>query len=263
MKLTMYQVDAFSSRLFGGNPAAVLALPGEWLPESMMQRIAMENNLSETAFVVKKDGDYSIRWFTPELEVDLCGHATLAAAHVLFAHEGFQGDEIRFSSRSGVLPVRRDKERYVLDFPSGMPRRVEAEAGLLAVFNGRPVECWRGKGDAMLVFDNEAQVRDLRPDFRALSQVPVRGVIVTAPGADCDFVSRFFAPRVGVDEDPVTGSAHTTLAPYWSGRLGKAELTARQLSKRGGELFCRQLGDRTEIAGRAVTYLVGEIETEA
>ena len=257
--MKIYQVDAFADELFGGNPAAVCPLEG-WIADDLMQKIAGENNLSETVFLVPKGGVYEIRWFTPTVEVDLCGHATLAAAHILVRHLGFEGDEIIFySPHSGKLPVRLEGERFVMNFPADEMKPVPPPGDLLESLNRIPMECYKGKTDYMLVFDNEQQVADLAPDFKQMSKVEARGIICTAPGGKVDFVSRFFGPQAGVDEDPVTGSAHTTLTPYWSARLKKKHLEVRQISKRGGTLYCTYLGDRVEIGGRAVTYLVGEI----
>jgi PhzF family phenazine biosynthesis protein len=257
----IYQVDAFSNGLFTGNPAAVCILNEEWLPESLMQKIAMENNLAETAFVLNSATDRQIRWFTPTVEVDLCGHATLASAHVLFTHEGQTGNTIRFGSRSGILTVTKDNEILSLDFPTDELRKAAASEELLQCFDLDPVEVWRGKTDYMFVFGREDQIVTIQPDMAAIARVPARGIIITAPGDSVDFVSRFFGPQSGVPEDPVTGSAHTTLTPYWSGRLGKNELSAMQLSSRKGWLKCRHEGDRTVISGKAVTYMMGELMT--
>lgn len=265
MKLRLYQVDAFADRLFSGNPAAVCPLDeygqgGQaWLPDAVMQQIAAENNLAETAFYVRKGGSHAIRWFTPACEVDLCGHATLASGFVVFTYDHFAGDTVEFGSKSGPLRVRRDGELLVLDFPADTVRAAMPTEGLIEALGCEPVECLKGKTDYMLVYEDEEQVAKLAPDFGDLAMVPARGIIVTARGRSVDFVSRFFGPQVGVNEDPVTGSAHTTLTPYWAKRLGKNQLTARQMSKRGGSLQCRLNGDRVEIAGRAVPYLEGTI----
>ncbi len=268
MKLRMYQVDAFTDRLFSGNPAAVCpldaALPGgeRWLPERVMQQIAAENNLAETAFYIPSGSGLAIRWFTPACEVDLCGHATLASAYVVFNYDRHAGDTIEFASNSGLLRVKREGDLLVLDFPADTVHPCSTTETLIEAIGREPAECHKGKTDYLLVFETEEQVASLAPDFGDLAMVPARGIIVTAPGKEVDFVSRFFAPQVGVNEDPVTGSAHTTLAPYWARRLGKAALSARQLSRRGGSLHCRLAGDRVEIAGRAVPYLEGEITIE-
>lgn len=258
MKLPMYQVDAFTDRLFSGNPAAVVLLDSA-LPTETMQAISAENNVSETAFVESDGEGYKIRWFTPTVEVDLCGHATLAAAHVIFDHLGFSGQTVGFSSRSGMLYVRSKEGYLYLDFPSDTITAVDSPAEILEGVGIQPAEIYRGRDDYLLVFEREGVIASLSPKMEILAQIPARGIIVSAPGAACDFVSRFFAPQAGVPEDPVTGSAHTTLVPYWSERLGKRELTARQISERGGTLICRHLGERVEIGGQALTYLIGEI----
>jgi len=257
MKLPLYQVDAFSAQSFGGNPAAVVPLE-RWLDDRTLQAIASENNLAETAFLVREASGYRIRWFTPAVEVDLCGHATLAAAHVLFERLEPGLGEVEFASRSGPLRVRHDGQRLALDFPSQPATRREPPAGFAAALGGAPRETLEAM-DLMAVFEREEEVRALRPDFRALAACETRGIIATAPGNDVDFVSRFFAPRVGIDEDPVTGSAHCTLVPFWAGRLERRELRARQVSARGGELWCELKGDRVRIAGNAALYLEGTI----
>ncbi len=259
MKLRYYQVDAFTDRLFGGNPAGVCPLSA-WLPDEIMQKIAMENNQAETAFYVLGESRRPIRWFTPAVEVDLCGHATLAASHVIFEVEGFSGPRIEFDSRSGLLTVRRDGERLTLDFPADEIVPVAAPEPLVRGLGAAPVEAFKGKTDYMLVYGSEDEVAGMQPDFGVIAGVPARGVIVTAHGRETDFVSRFFGPQVGINEDPVTGSAHTTLTPYWTRKLGRVELTAAQLSKRGGRLWCKLVGGRVEISGRARAYLRGEIE---
>jgi PhzF family phenazine biosynthesis protein len=258
MTIKLYQVDAFTDKVFGGNPAAVCPLDS-WPDDRMMQQIALENNLSETAFFVPEGTGYRIRWFTPTVEVDLCGHATLATAHVLWNHLDHPADEIKFQSRSGLLTVRREEDLITLDFPADRIEKVEAPAALLQAFSHRPAECYRGKSDYLAVFDREEVVRLLAPDFFLLSKVSARGVIVTSPGSRHDFVSRFFGPQSGVNEDPVTGSAHTTLAVYWAGRLGRNEFSAAQVSARGGLLAVKLEGERVLISGRAVTYLEGQI----
>lgn len=253
-----YQVDAFTENVFGGNPAVVCPLD-QWLPDQVMQNIAMENNLSETAFYVQEGEGYRIRWFTPAIEVDLCGHATLATAFVLFNHEGFGGQKITFQSRSGPLTVTRENGLFTLDFPADVITEVVITPELTGGFEENPQSILKGKTDYLFVFDSEDQIRKCKPDFRKLSQLKARGVIITARGKEVDFVSRFFGPQAGVDEDPVTGSAHTTLAPYWSSILGKNELTARQLSTRGGKLFCKVLGNRVLISGNAKLFSTGKI----
>lgn len=261
MKLPLYQIDAFASRLFTGNPAAVIFCE-EDLPAETMQAIAFENNLAETAFVFSAGERFSIRWFTPTMEVELCGHATLAAGHVMFRHRGFSGEIITFSSQSGALRVRKGDEFLVLDFPADTLGQVDAPDIRQQVSDGIgiiPRELYRGRDDFLAVLDREEKIASLAPVFETVSTLPSRGIIVTAPGTSADFVSRYFAPQSGIPEDPVTGSAHTALTPYWARRLGKNILRAVQLSPRGGELTCSLLGDRVEIGGRAVTYLTGEI----
>lgn len=258
--IPLFQVDAFSDQVFRGNPAAICPL-NEWLPDDLMQQIAMENNLAETAFYVQQTDHVEIRWFTPTVEVDLCGHATLAAAHVLFSIYKVAGDMIRFySHRSGELLVFREGDWLTLDFPADPAKQVIPSEQLLACFPKAPVEVYKGKTDYMLVYDQRSDIETLQPDMLRLAQLTeCRGVIVTAPGEDEDFVSRFFAPQSGIAEDPVTGSAHTTLTPYWSARLGKQELKAAQLSPRGGILRCADHGQRIRISGQASLFMKGEI----
>jgi PhzF family phenazine biosynthesis protein len=259
MKIRMFQVDAFAETLFCGNPAAVCLLT-EPIPDDLMQKIAAENNLAETAFVTENGDSFSIRWCTPLVEVDLCGHATLASAHVIFEHLGYKKKVIRFSSRSGILEVRKEKEFLVLNFPTDKILKGCLSISVTESMGMAPIEILKGQTDYLLVYENQEQVESLDPDFPGLCSATARGIIATAKGNECDFVSRFFAPGVGINEDPVTGSAHTTLIPYWSARLGKKEMSAIQLSRRRGYLNCKHLGDRVEIAGKAVTYLVGEID---
>jgi PhzF family phenazine biosynthesis protein len=258
-KLPYYEVAAFTDKSFGGNPAGVCPLT-HWLDEGTMQNIAAENNLAETAFFVARGADYDLRWFSPTIEIDLCGHATVASAFVLFSELGLQGDTVRFHSRSGMLGVTRTDDILTLDFPSRPPTAALVPEALIRGLRKRPVEVLKSR-DYFALFDTEADVRALQPDFGALGALDAK-VIVTAPGSDCDFVSRFFAPTAGVAEDSVTGSAHCTLIPYWSQRFGKKELFARQVSKRGGELYCRMAGDRVLIGGKAVLYNRGQIEIE-
>lgn len=259
MKLKIYQVDAFAEKVFSGNPAAVCPL-SKWPSDSLLQNIALENNLSETAFYVKDGNEYLIRWFTPTTEVDLCGHATLATAHVLFHHENHHGDEINFRSpRSGTLKVSRNEHLLTLDFPTDTLDKIQWFGEMNAGFNIIPIEGYKGKTDYLLVFENEDQIKKIKPNYSGISTWKVRGVIVTAKGKKADFVSRFFAPQSGVNEDPVTGSAHTTLKPYWAEKLGKKELSAIQLSDRKGYLTCKYGGDRVHISGQSRTYLMGEI----
>ncbi|HOP14343.1 PhzF family phenazine biosynthesis protein [Lentimicrobium sp.] len=258
-KISIFQVDAFTGRLFEGNPAAVCPLD-QWLPAALMQDIAAENNLAETAFIVPAGKEYEIRWFTPAVEVDLCGHATLASAYVLFEYLGYPGQEIIFhSARSGMLKVSRRGDLLLMDFPSDILERVSLEDEIQAAIGLRPLETWKGRSDLIALLEDESAVKQLSPDFTRVNQLDCRGLIVTAAGDTADFVSRFFGPRVGINEDPVTGSAHTSLTPLWSARLGKKELTARQLSKRGGSLRCTDLGARCLIGGEAKLYLTGEI----
>jgi PhzF family phenazine biosynthesis protein len=297
MILPYYEVSAFTTNPFGGNPAGVCPLDA-WLPDAVLQGIAANNNLAETAFTVPcrepegKDAsatqaaaqvpspqpsprlggereletrggspgsDFELRWFTPTVEMDLCGHATLAAASVLFAEHGWPGDEIRFHSRSGLLTVSRDQNLLTLDFPARPPQPVGAPEALIQGLGLAPQEVFRAR-DYLVVYASEAEVRALKPDFAVLKTLDCLGIIATAPGADADFVSRFFAPGAGVNEDPVTGSAHCTLIPFWAQRLGKTKLFTRQVSQRGGELFCEFVGERVRIGGRAVHYLRGEIQ---
>lgn len=259
MKLPLYWIDAFSDKIFAGNPAAVVPLD-QWLPDSLMQRIAFENGLAETAFFVRTTAaGYHLRWFTPGAEVDLCGHATLATAFTLFTELGFAGDRIIFDSRSGPLTVtRRTDGRCELDFPARPAKPMPAPPALLRGLGAPPVFFAQAQAN-LAVFAAAAEILAMRPDFAALATLDQYGTIVTAPGTDCDFVSRFFAPRVGVPEGPVTGSAHCILVPYWAARLGKTRLHARQVSVRGGELWCELAGDRVKMAGHASLYLRGEI----
>lgn len=258
MKIPIYQVDAFTGRLFGGNPAAVCPLE-EWLPDETMQAIGAENNLSETAFFVRRGTAFKIRWFTPAVEVDLCGHATLASGHVIFNHRGYQDKLISFQSKSGELRVTKQDELLYLDFPAFEPVPVDPPAQLIAGLRRKPREVLKGR-DFFAVFDEEEEILSLVPDFSELGKLDCLGIIVTAKGHDSDFVSRFFAPRAGINEDPVTGSAHTLLVPFWAKRLNKKRLHAFQVSKRRGELFCEDRGTRVLIGGRAVTFFSGLIE---
>ncbi len=260
MKLPIYQIDAFADRVFSGNPAAVCPLEA-WLDDTLMQHIAAENNLAETAFLVKSDNHYEIRWFTPETEVDLCGHATLASASMLFTHFEPGANLLSFySPRSGLLSVEKGKDGLLsLDFPADPPKEVAPVKALEEAIGGSPIQTLKGKTDYLLIYKDQQTIENLSPNFFLLNKVNARGVIVSAKGEQVDFVSRFFAPQAGINEDPVTGSAHTTLIPYWSGQLKKNRLSARQLSKRGGSLQCEALGDRVKISGKAVPYLTGEI----
>ncbi|PVD54069.1 isomerase [Terrimonas sp.] len=260
MNIPIYQADAFTQKIFGGNPAAVCPL-NEWLPDAVMQNIALENNLAETAFIVKENEGYHIRWFTPTVEVALCGHATLASAHVFFNHLGYSENEISFNSKSGWLKVGKEKNgQLTLDFPAD---HFEIVADIPpAIAEGLKIEVskvYKGKFDYMVVVDKQSTVENLQPDFKTLSTIKSRGVLVTAPGNEVDFVSRGFFPQSGIDEDPVTGSAHTLLVPYWASVLKKNNMKAIQLSARKGHLDCVLAGDRVLMSGYAVTYLKGEI----
>ena len=257
MNLPIYQVDAFTNERFKGNPAAVCPLT-EWLEEQTMQKIAAENNLSETAFYVKNDDTYEIRWFTPAGEVDLCGHATLATAFVLFTFYETDLSMVTFHSKSGPLHVTKEDERLTLTFPSRVGERCVAPEALIKGLGKAPKEVYAAR-DYMAVFDSEDDINQLQLDMNELKKLDQFAVIVTAKGNDVDFVSRFFAPKAGVDEDPVTGSAHCTLIPYWCKTLKKDTLVAKQISTRGGTLYCENLGDVVKISGEAVLYLKGEI----
>jgi PhzF family phenazine biosynthesis protein len=257
MKLPIFQVDAFAHRVFSGNPAAVVVM-NEWLSDQVLQAIAQENNYSETAFVVPRGDFFDLRWFTPEIEMDLCGHATLASAHVIFRHGYTRDEEIVFRSKAGSLTVKCEGDLLAMNFPARAPRPIECDAAVSAALGAAPSELHESR-DLLAVFDSQADVEALSPDFPAVAKLNTFAVIATAPGNSCDFVSRFFAPGAGVPEDPVTGSAHCTLVPYWSTRLGKSKLHALQVSARGGELYCEHLGERVVLAGRVVEYLRGEI----
>jgi PhzF family phenazine biosynthesis protein len=259
MEVPVFKVDAFSQRVFSGNPAAVCPLD-TWLPDQVLQAIAAENNLAETAFFTRNDGRFHLRWFTPACEVDLCGHATLGTAHVLLQELGEQSDLLRFDTKSGELTVSRQGDKLALNFPSRPAQPVEVDPRLVTALGGpKPVEILAAR-DYLIRYETAEQVLALAPDMETLKQIDRFAFIVTAPGSDCDFVSRFFAPAKGIPEDPVTGSAHCTLIPYWAQQLNKTELFARQISPRGGELFCRLLGDRVEIAGYATLFLKGTIQ---
>jgi PhzF family phenazine biosynthesis protein len=261
MKLPMYQVDAFTDRVFSGNPAAVCPLEA-WLPDTVLQAIAAENNLAETAFFVKGAGGYRLRWFTPVAEVDLCGHATLASADVLFRIMGYSGRSIQFETRSGILEVERRDGLYAMDFPATAPVDCEASPELADALGVTPQRILKAF-DHLAVLETEAQVRAVSPNFARLADLDLRGVIVTARGARADFVSRFFAPKLGVNEDPVTGSTHCELAPYWGTQLGKTSMHADQVSARGGTVLCEIRGDRVTLSGRAAHYMTAEIQIPA
>jgi PhzF family phenazine biosynthesis protein len=262
MKQKIYQIDAFTDKVFSGNPAAVCPLD-RWLSDDILQKIAMENNLAETAFYVKQGDQYQIRWFTPIVEVDLCGHATLAAAFVLYNFENHIDNTINFySPKSGALMVTKQGELLTLNFPSDIIKQIELNNEITDAFDIRPILAFEGKTDFLLVFEKENEIGTITPDFDKISKLNARGIIVTAKGDKVDFVSRFFAPQSGINEDPVTGSAHTTLTPYWSKQLKKTALTAMQLSERKGYLQCQYLNERVEISGQCKLYLIGEIFVE-
>jgi PhzF family phenazine biosynthesis protein len=259
MTIPIYQVDAFAAQVFEGNPAAVCVLE-QWPEAQLMQKIAAENNLSETAFLVAQGEGFQLRWFTPTTEVALCGHATLASAHTLFEHCGYTGKEIAFYTKSGLLSVKKEEDRLWMNFPESSLQKDFPSFQLIDAIGTEPLEVYRGGEDLLLVFESEKMLRDLKPNFSKIMQLPVRGLIATALGEEYDFVSRFFGPAVGVNEDPVTGSAHTSLIPYWAKRLHKKSLQAKQISKRGGVLYCEQLAEgRVAIGGHCFTYLVGQI----
>jgi PhzF family phenazine biosynthesis protein len=260
MSLPMYQVDAFADRIFSGNPAAVCPLDA-WLPDSVLQAIAAENNLAETAFFAREGSDYRLRWFTPVAEVDLCGHATLATADVLFRILGFEGQRIRFHTRSGILEVERSDGMYAMDFPASAPVECETSPVLVEALGVTPQRTLRAF-DHVAVLQSEEQVRGLSPNMARLTDLDLRGVVVTAVGGHADFVSRFFAPKYGINEDPVTGSAHCELAPYWGARLGKTSMHAEQLSARGGTVHCELRGDRVTLRGSAALYMRAEIHVD-
>ncbi len=257
MNLKLYQIDAFADQVFSGNPAAVCPLD-EWLDDDTLLAIARENNLSETAFFVPDGENFHLRWFTPKAEVDLCGHATLATAFVIFDIMRLKKEKISFQTKSGTLTVTKEGSLLSMDFPAREPLPCPVPDDLTRSLRIEPVEVLKSR-DFLVLFENEETVRQLSPDMALLMNLDALGVIVTAPGEKVDFVSRFFAPKVGVPEDPVTGSAHSTLIPYWAKKLGKTKLHARQISERGGELFCELRGERVKISGSAVKYLEGQI----
>lgn len=267
MTLKIYQADAFSNNVFGGNPAAVIPLINidsetGWLSDDILQKIASENNLSETAFIVPtgEKSDFHLRWFTPGYEVRLCGHATLATAHILWNHLGFDKDVIVFETLSGILKVTKNEKGYTLDFPTDILRNRKDRINLIhKILSIKPLEVFRGRDDYMAILSTQAEIEALQPDFALLKTLDSRGLIATALGDEVDFVSRCFFPEAGIEEDPVTGSAHTTMMPFWSEKIGRTALTAHQLSARKGELTCVLRGDRVDISGNAVTYLIGEI----
>lgn len=253
-----YVVDAFTEEHYHGNPAGVCLLEN-WVEEPVMQSIAFENNLAETAFLVKRDDFYELRWFTPEKEIDLCGHATLASAHIIMNYVDTTATKLEFHTKSGVLFVSRRDNRYTLDFPTRSPEPYEKPALLEEALGVKVLETYMAR-DLLALVEDDKTVRELKPNFEKLKKIPeAYGFIVTARGVDCDFVSRFFVPGAGIDEDPVTGSSHTTLIPFWSNRLHKKEMVAKQLSRRGGTLYCQDCGERVLMSGYAVTHLIGEI----
>lgn len=257
MEIPFYQVDAFANEVFRGNPAGVCLLD-QWLEDSVLQSIAEENNLSETAFLVQQADCYELRWFTPMVEIDLCGHATLASGHVVFEFVDPQAKQVEFMSKSGKLTVERTGDLLSMDFPSRKPHPCEPPIGINIILGANPSEVYLSR-DLLVVFEDEEVVKEMKPDLDAIAKMDCFAVIVTAIGSKCDFVSRFFAPKVGIPEDPVTGSAHCSLIPYWAERLGKKELHAFQLSRRGGELYCKDKDERVSIGGHAVTYLRGKL----
>ena len=257
--MDIYKVNAFCDNIFSGNPAAVCLIEG-WLEDELMQNIATENNLAATAFCVREKDHYHIRWFTPLVEVDLCGHATLATAHVLFDLKGHSPDTIMFTSRSGELKVTKNKNLLTLDLPADNWQRIELQDEMYHWFSAKPVEAYRGKTDYLLIFSNQTEIENILPNLPVLESLKeVRGIIVSAKGDTVDFVSRFFAPQSGIPEDPATGSAHTTLTQYWSWKLRKEELTAVQLSSRRGYFYCKVEGRRIKVSGRAKIFLVGHV----
>jgi PhzF family phenazine biosynthesis protein len=253
MQLQMYQIDAFTRKLFHGNPAAVIPLT-QWLDDTAMQNIASENNLSETAFFTGEKGRYKLRWFTPEHEVDLCGHATLATAWVIFKLYDKIPDQLHFYTKSGELIVKRATDGLCMDFPSNPPVAAAVPKDLLSAIAVQPVDVLQGE-DFMVVLESQRQVEGIKPDLVLLKRIPLRGVVITSTGDNVDFVSRMFAPKYGIDEDPVTGSSHCSLVPYWSNQLGKTELRAKQLSRRGGDVLCELIGDRVNLTGHCVEYM--------
>ena len=258
MELSLYHIDAFASKTFEGNPAAVCPLE-EWLPDKIMQSIAQENNLSETAFFIPTSNGFHIRWFTPTSEVDLCGHATLASAYVLFNILGYKNDKVEFNSRSGILIVTKNNDWLVLDFPAQPPVICDIPEEIVKAFEVAPIECLKSK-DFIVVFEHEIDIESAKPDLEQLKKLDLRGVIITAKSSRYDFIARFFAPKYGVPEDPVTGSAYTQLAPYWASKIGPKRFRVKQVSLRGGELSCEIFDDRVLISGKATRYLEGKIK---
>ncbi|GGE23431.1 PhzF family phenazine biosynthesis protein [Psychroflexus planctonicus] len=257
MKLVLYQIDAFTQTVFGGNPAAVIPLD-KWLDDAVLRQIATENNLSETAFFVINNEVVELRWFTPVAEVNLCGHATLATAFVLFEELHFERDLIQFSTKSGILEVHKKENAFQMNFPVDTIEKIDG-SDYNNLFDIPPQEIWKGKEDVLLLFQSEAEVSKIKPNLALIANTPFRGVIATAVGNEVDFVSRFFTPQLGIDEDPVTGSSHTTLTPFWAKKLDQVQFEAKQISKRVGQLHCQLSGNRVHIAGNAIRYLKGEI----
>jgi PhzF family phenazine biosynthesis protein len=258
MNLKIYVANAFSKKKFAGNPAAVVPL-NDWLDDSLMQQVAAQNNLAETAYIIPEGTDYHIRWFTPSVEVDLCGHATLASAHIMFEHLGYNGKRIVFNSKSGPLHVLRDKDKITLDFPVDEPEEVRDEGLIEKALGKKPTAVYISRFDYLVVLEKQSDIEDLQPDLSLVKNLKARGLIVTAKGNEADFVSRCFFPQSGINEDPVTGSAHCVLTPYWTKQTGKSKLNAIQLSERRGWLECELAGDRVLISGYANTYLAGDI----
>lgn len=258
MTIKIFQVDAFSSQVFGGNPAAVCPLES-WLPDETLQKIALENNLSETAFFLPENDGYRLRWFTPAVEIDLCGHATLASAHILFDHLGYSHEHINFYTRSGLLFVKKNNNYLTLNFPKDTLVKIETPEIIKQAITVNPLACYKGKNILLVVLSSQKEIEELNPAISLLEKAHPHGVIFTSSGNKSDFVSRCFYPNCGVNEDPVTGSAHCTLTTFWSEQLGKNKFTALQLSKRKGELICELKNDRVELTGRAITYMIGEI----
>jgi len=257
MKLKVYIANAFSEKKFGGNPAAVVPL-NEWLSDMLMQQIAAQNNLAETAYIIQQGNDYGIRWFTPTVEVSLCGHATLASAHVLFEHLGYGGGKIIFKSRSGPLHVTRNHDKITLDFPADEPKKTTDDELIGKALGIKPLSVYKSLYDYMAVLETQSDIESLDPDMNIVKRLPGRGLIVTARGDEADFVSRCFFPQSGINEDPVTGSAHVVMVPYWAKQTGKNRLSAIQLSARRGYLDCELVADRVLMSGHAHTYLEGD-----
>lgn len=257
MRIPMYQVDAFTEEIFKGNPAAICILD-KWIDDKLMQSIAMENNLSETAFCIVEEEICELRWFTPEEEIDLCGHATLATAHVIFEYLNYNSNKIKFNTKSGILVVEKDENNLIMEFPARQGVKTQLTEELIDGLGKEPKEVYKSR-DLMVIYENEKDILDLKPNMEKLKLIDAFGIIVTAKGEKVDFVSRYFAPLCGVSEDPVTGSAHCTLIPYWSNILGKKKMIAQQLSHRGGILKCEDLGNKVNISGKASLFFKGEI----